>query len=387
MIITEKNNCTGCTACFEVCSKKAIHMVQDKEGFLYPEIDSSKCVNCYQCRGVCPSYYYSKNSIKRVIALKYKNEEVRKRSTSGGAFFAIAECIIKKGGWIYGAVFDEAMHVIHMGSNKLDDLIKFQGSKYTQSCLKDTFNDVLIKLKKSDYVLFTGTPCQCAGLKNFLNAKNVDTKKLFICDIICHGVPSPMLWDNHMKTLKEKHGDIKKYQCRSKVNGWHNHIELCEWNSGEIEYGTRFIQKQKGVFYSNLALRPSCAYCQYASIERCSDLTIADFWGIEKSHPEFDDNNGVSLVLINTNKAENLIKEIDNCITTKDASLDDCINRQPNLQNPTPVNQKKRVVFWNDFFRFGYIYVCKKYTDYGIKNYFIKQLNRVKGKLIKTIKR
>ena len=387
MVVIDKS-CTGCTACLNICPKQAITMKNNEEGFLYPLIDKDYCIECGLCDRVCP--IISKPQVMppiSILAAKTREIEIRRRSTSGGMFSALAEWTIDKGGWVYGASLDNEMHVIHKGTNSYEGIDAFRGSKYTQSNLSNIFVDIFDKLKTNCWVLFTGTPCQCGGLIKYLECKRANTSRLALCDIVCHGVPSPSLWMDHMNTLKKKHGDILDYRCRSKVNGWHNHIEYCRWKNGRIEYGTRFVQKQKNMFYTNLGLRNSCAECQYTSTERVSDLTIADYWGIENSYPQFDDNDGVSLVLVNTDKGKGIISELNQKIECIETSLASCLVRQPNLQHPTPVNLAKRAEFWEDYNSKGYLYCCRKYTEYGIKNWMKKQIGRVEKKIKRILKR
>ena len=382
MELISKIECTACTACLNSCPKRAITMKRDFEGFLYPEIVDELCIDCGICQKVCPI----RNSVKKelpikVLAAKNKCLEIRKKSTSGGMFSVLASKIIKDGGYYFGAVIDKDMNVCHKGSDNEDEIEIFRGSKYTQSDLKKVFQDVRNILNNDSCVLFTGTPCQCAGLKRYLDINHVNTKRLILCDLICHGVPSPRLWKDHMDSLIKRHGSIKEYQCRSKVKGWHNHIEYCEWKNGKVEYGTRFVQKHKNIFYTNLGLRPSCTTCKYATIERVSDFTIADYWGIENTVPSFDDNDGVSLVLINTIKGQTIISEIEDEIDYVETSIEECMKRQPNLQHPTLVDYHKREKFWEDYQKKGYMYCCRKYTEYGIVNWLKKQKQRVKRKL------
>lgn len=382
MKITDSSDCVGCTTCEKCCPRNAISMQKNEEGFLYPVIDEKKCIQCNICQKVCPINSVNNcDNIQKVFAVKHNSPDIRKQSTSGGAFTALAENILKKNGWVFGAMYDDNMNVVHGGTDSIDKVELFRGSKYTQTVLGNTFTLVEEKLNLGKNVLFTGTPCQCAGLKCYLDFKKTNQNNLVICDIVCHGVPSPLLWSDHMNSLEKKYGKIEHYYCRSKIKGWHNHIEHCVWKSGIVEYGTRFVQKQKNIFYTNLCLRESCGNCKFASLSRCSDITIADYWGIEKCHPEFDDDNGVSFFMINSVKGEKVFNEISESIVYINGCIEECFERQPNLQHPTPVDEEKRKIFWRDYHKHGYMYVCRKYTEYGYINAVRKQVARVKRKV------
>lgn len=382
-LFIDKNNCCGCTACMSICPNSAITMDTDKEGFKYPIIDAEKCIECNLCKDVCSfqnGYDISMNlSEPLVYAVKNNDESIRMSSTSGGAFTAISDYIIENHGVIYGVAFDDDFNVVHQRAENQEQRDKFKGSKYVQSELGDIFLQINQDLKENKDVLFTGTPCQCSGLKTYLNATNIITEKLVLCDIVCHGTPSPLLWRDHIESCEKKaNSKLKEYYCRSKILGWHGHNEMVVYENGKSDYRSLTSQKHKNVFYSHNGLRPSCHNCKYTNLERCSDITMADFWGIEKSMPDFDDNKGVSLLLINTYKGSEIFNKIKYKVAYKKSNTRDCL--QPQLQYPAKASPK-REKFWMDYYNKGYSFVVKRHTQLSIKNQIKIKVSLVLKKL------
>lgn len=350
-----KQECYGCTSCMNSCPVNAISMKEDEKGFQYPEVNKEKCINCGLCKRICPysNFKQSKNKIN-VYGVKNKDEAIRSKSTSGGVFTLLANIILNKKGRVYGCILDKNLKVVHIGSDKQEDIAKMRGSKYVQSDLNRVFSDIKKDLEKDKYILFTGTPCQCAGLRNYLRK---DYEKLYICDIICHGVPSPKLFKEHLKIL-EKKGKVENYIFRSKINGWHNHTEVVCYENNH-DYKSNLSQSFRQLFGSDLDLRDCCYECKFTNLNRVGDITIGDFWNLEKTAPEFDDNKGTNLVIINSQKGEKLFKEIKKDINYIDAS------NLEYIQSALKENVKKRDKvdkFWKDYQEKGYEYVLKKYT-------------------------
>lgn len=369
MIITQKNNCTGCTACEKVCAFNAISMKTDDEGFLYPEIDSEKCVECGKCKSICPSNRevvgeLVENTIEaKVFAAINKNDEIRKLSTSGGAFSAIADNILNKNGVIYGASFDADFQVVHARAENAEEYAKFRGSKYVQSQLGDTFSLIKNDLASGKNVLFTGTPCQVAGLYAFLgNSK--ERAGLFTCEMVCHGVPSPLMWKEHLALIeKEKKSKIINYKNRSKIAGWNCHNEHFFLENGVNEYKTKLSQNHKDLFYGHYIMRPACYECKYTGFPRVADVSIADFWGIENVMPDFYDNKGTSMVVVNTKKGEELFEEIKSNLEYRESNVKEAFkenHKRPAKKNP------QREQFWKDYKANGYLFVVKKYASYSL---------------------
>lgn len=307
-----KKDCNGCTLCTIGCPTNAIKMVEDNEGFFYPEIDEEKCIKCNKCKNICSNFNDSKGIEKVYMAIN-KNKEELKNSASGGMFYILARYVIEKNGVVFGVEYDENLRVRHNYYENLEECKKFQGSKYLRSDIGNSYKEVEKFLKQDRYVLFTGTPCQCNALKTYLKK---DYEKLIICDIVCHANPSQKVFDKYVKELEEKKNKkVKTVLFRSKENGWRNQTPIIEYEDGEKkEENTYFM-----AFVSELLGRPSCHDCKFATSKRVTDFSIADFWGIEKVLPEIiNDDTGISLFSVNTNKAQKIFEKINSSIVFKE---------------------------------------------------------------------
>ena len=373
-IFNSKYNCSGCTACMDSCPNDAILMVADSEGFKYPEINETKCLDCGLCQKVCPfhkDYNEGKKSqIPAAYAAKYKDDSVRLSSSSGGMFTALSNFILGENGVVYGAAFDDDFRVCHQKAENMVERDKFKGSKYVQSDLGKIFLDVKTELDNDKDILFTGTPCQIAGLRAYLGHKKYE--KLILCDLVCLGTPSPLIWSDYINLLlKNKTTKLKRFNFRDKGAGWHKSRLYAMFADGSTMYNTPMVDLFDSIFYQHIVLRPSCHACVFTNFDRVSDITIADFWGIEKCKPDFDDNKGVSLVLINTKKGEAIFENVKECLIYESSSIDEC--KQRHLTEPAKPSPK-RDVFWKDYYEHNFKYVAKKYTNYGF-------INRVKHKV------
>ena len=371
--ISKKENCCGCWACRNVCPTGAIEMQSDSEGFLYPLVDNSKCIHCNLCNNVCPfGDNISLNTIKEVYAIKNKDENIREQSSSGGFFSVLSDYIIKKEGVVYGAIFDKDFNVIHSKAENLEECSLFRGSKYVQSQLRDIHQDVRNILKEGKFVLFSGTPCQVNSLLRYLG-KEANSEHLITCDILCHGVPSPLIWHDYLNSVGR---NISSVNFRNKRNGWHS-SELSIYNEQSLllseDQATNVYYQ---LFLCHYSIRPSCAVCPYASTNRCGDFSIGDFWGIEKSEPEFDDDKGVSLVLVNTDKAKLLYEKLKGNIIFKESNINNCM--QPILQHPFQL-ASKRDEFWKDYKKRGLNHAILFFTYKGNKMWHIRMVKKLKN--------
>ncbi len=311
--LKSKYDCCGCSACVQACPKQCITMLPDSEGFLYPQIDYNQCINCCRCESACPIInIQEENQPIATFAAKNKNEGIRFKSSSGGIFTLIAENTITNGGIVFGAKFNEKWEVVHDYTETIDGISAFRGSKYVQSQIGGNYKKAKKFLEEGREVLFSGTPCQIAGLHRFLNKKY---DNLLTIDIICHGVPSPMIWQKYIHQYQQQN-PIANISFRDKTNGWKNYeFLLCNDNDNDNETVFREKRHQNiymNLFLSDLCLRPSCQQCPGKSGRSHSDITIADFWGVEQLYPEFDDDKGTNLVLVNSGKGDNLFKSL-NC--------------------------------------------------------------------------
>lgn len=371
-LFTNKNQCCGCTACYSICPKNAIKMEYDEEGFLYPSINGDLCVDCGMCKSVCAFQNgCEKHRVIKGYALKHKDMDTRMKSRSGGAFAGLANYILSLGGVVYGAVYGENYSVKHFRCADKKDLPKIQGVKYIQSEMNDIFADVKSDLENGKYVLFSGTTCQVAGLLAFL--EKTDVSKLYTADLICHGVPNNMIWQEFLHWNERKYkGKLTDAKFRDKCYGWKPHFESVTIN-GKKHKTKRFAL----MFYENDILRPSCYECRYASLDRVGDFTLGDFWGIQKQHKEMRDKTGCSLFMINTQKGEELFDKISENFILKEADVVKASFPNPNLRFPTP-RPKRREYFWELYKTYDFDKVMKIYNRKIFKSRVKKNLRKIK---------
>lgn len=345
--IKEKRNCCGCSACVQRCPRLCISLNADDEGFLYPEIDRKLCINCGLCEKVCPIINQNTKTrpIKAYAGIN-PNEEVRQNSSSGGIFTMLAEETINAGGVVFGVSFDNNWIPRHEDIKCIGDIYKLRGSKYVQSRLDDCYKKVKLYLEAERKVLFTGTPCQIAGLKKFLGR---DNSNLLTVDFICHGVPSPGVWYWYLKNaaLKTNHACgtfsmsiqngislIKDIKFRDKSYGWRNYCFVLQKFADESKNVLSALKDDNGYmisFLNNISLRPSCYDCQAKCGKSGSDITIADFWGIENLRPDMDDDKGVSLILANSKKGKSCINGIQAILV--EINIDEAISCNKSWEN------------------------------------------------------
>ncbi|MDU1444058.1 MAG: Coenzyme F420 hydrogenase/dehydrogenase, beta subunit C-terminal domain [Clostridium cochlearium] len=364
IIFNVKEKCCGCSACYNICPKQAIFMKPDEEGFLYPVIDEVLCVKCGKCTKVCPlitSGNYKRDFIPEFFVAQHKSENVLMESTSGGAFTAISDHILSEGGIIYGAHYDQEFNVIHGRAENVKQRNKMRVSKYVQSNLGDIFQQVKADLINGNIVLFTGTPCQIAGLRGFIGNFSL-LKNLYLCDLICYGIPSPRVWDDYKNILeKEYGGKLVDVKFRSKIVEWNrensNKSFMFKTSNSEAIYSDdRFY---KLFFGEKTIMRPSCEACPYTDIHRVSDITIADYWGIEKYAPEWKDPKGVSLIMTNTKKGEELLIKCSDTLKYEKRPKEEALVEQQRLREPVKF-AKNRKKFWKDYKKLGLDYLLKQ---------------------------
>ena len=314
--IKDKKNCTGCYACYSICPKNAITLEEDNEGFKYPKIDKEKCIKCGLCKKVCPvlnkkNTDENRNKEPSVMAAWNKDTDTRLDSTSGGVFSEIASQIFAEGGYVCGAIYDENFMVKHIVTNDAALLPQLRSSKYLQSDIKDCFKEIKKLLNNDKKVLICGSPCQIVGLYNFLGK---DYDNLLTCDFICRGMNSPKIFKMYMKSLENKYkSKIKSIKFKNKIHGWHNFSTKIDFENGKTYIGGRYFDSYMvGYLKYNAFVRPSCYECKFKDLPRKSDITLADFWGIEKINPKLDNNQGTSLVLLNSQKGKNFFKKLEN---------------------------------------------------------------------------
>lgn len=345
--IKNKQDCCGCSACAQRCPKQCIAMAEDEEGFLYPKVDISKCIDCHLCEKVCPVINQDEpRTPLNVYAAKNQNDQIRLDSSSGGIFTILAEQVINAGGVVFGACWDEEWNVKHDYAECLDNLSKFRSSKYLQSIIGDNYFKAEQFLKAGRTVLFTGTPCQIAGLKHFLRK---DYDNLLAVEVICHSVPSPGIWQRYLEerlqTLKWSKSDIKHISFRNKKTGWKCYSFIIENKNGNVfsELGSKNAFMRG--FLADLYTRPSCQACPSKQLKSGSDITLGDFWGIDSLMPEIDDDKGVSAIIINTEKGRKALHSVNNLIPSSWADM--CVNN-PALVKSAKVSENKEHFFLKD---------------------------------------
>lgn len=347
--IRRNGDCCGCEACVQVCPKNCIDFSSDAQGFLYPEVNKESCIDCGLCEKVCPvinKTNQSKNNPSTLYAVKSSDDTIRQQSSSGGFFSLLADYVLTKGGVVYGAAFDAAFTICHIRVDNIENLYKLRGSKYVQSRIGQTFRECKDDLKAGKLVLFTGTPCQISALGHFLHK---DYDNLIKVEVVCHGVPSPMIYQQYLKETIIKDVEdrtITKVNFRTKLGSWKKYFFTVEYKDrGEIcEYKECVTDSlyMKG-FLSDLYIRPSCFECPAKNFTSGADFTIADFWGQEYTFPEFDDDKGVSAVLANTVKAQEIFSQISAVVVEKPFA--DFIKYNPSLVK-SPVQTYSYGKFW-----------------------------------------
>lgn len=359
----KRRKCCGCTACEKVCPTHAIKMSPDNEGFLYPHVDNQICVECGLCNQVCPFGQHKDNKEKiplGVYGFKHKSNEVRILSSSGGAFTAIANMVLEKKGVVYGCAFNDKYEAVHIRITTCQALERIRKSKYVQSRLDDIFLQVQADLEEEKYVLFTGTACQVAGLSKYIEQKKISNKTLLCCDIICHGVPSPLIWKEYIEYQRAQLGGMIQSVCFREKNSHGGWTPLVM----QIRTTEKVYKKQSDsdpfyrLFFDHYILRPCCHECPFTNFSRPSDITIADFWGIEKANSGFADSLGVSLLLVNSEKGASVFNYIKEDNDIYQSNIQECL--QPNLQQPTAINPQ-REQFWNVYYEQGFLAAMKMY--------------------------
>lgn len=318
MKIESLTTCTGCSACYAVCPHGAITMEQDKEGFYIPVIQEATCTQCGLCDKTCPVLEPAKTVAgeSKAFAIINQNEVIRRESSSGGVFTALAHQVLCRGGVVFGARYDEQLEVVHGWTEDEAGLKDFRGSKYTQSNLKESFRECKDFLKAGRIVLFSGTPCQIAGLQSFLRKP---FENLILVDFICHGVPSPKLWQEYKKFHEKKSASrrIVRTASRRKNCGWKQFSLAFTFDDASEYCQTLDKDWYLQLFLRDMCLMESCYQCQFktqAGCKRPSDITLADFWGVQNEYPELDDDKGTSLVVAHSPMGEKLLQGLENCL-------------------------------------------------------------------------
>lgn len=380
-ILSNIQNCMGCHGCANICPKKCIDMKPDVEGFLYPTVDYCICIKCNKCVKVCPIINKVDLDINPIAyACINKDEEIRLDSSSGGVFTLIAEKVIDKGGVVFGAAFNDEFEVEHNFIETKDQLGIFRGSKYVQSKIGITYEQAKMYLNSGREVLFSGTPCQIAGLKSFLGKYY---SNLITLDIICHGVPSPDVWQKYIKFRENQSGSsIEKIAFRRKESSWKRFSVSFKF-SNNTEYRQNLTKDlYMRVYLKDICLRPSCYKCYFKTLNRQSDITLADFWGIQYILPEMDDDKGTSLILVNSKKGKLMFNDISERMIFKEVDIFQAIKfNLPAVKSVKP--NKNRDEFFLHLNRLPFDKLVKRYcTDKISINLLIKKVITVIKRIV-----
>lgn len=375
----DKKACCGCTACYSVCPVGAISMEEDSEGFLYPKVDEEKCIKCHKCESVCAfkADIARKPTEKaaRVFAARVKDKKVLEKSSSGGIFVPMSDLFLKDGGAVACCIYNYENHTNEFRLvTDVSQRDKALGSKYMQSVAGDVFKlcENWLAENEGKKLLFVGMGCQAAGFLRYAEIKGFGDRVCTV-DLICHGSPSPKIWREYISALEEKNGGKTSFiTFKDKRIGWDTPKAFAVIGGKEVS-----TQEYVDLFYKRCALRPSCHECPYASVQRNTDITIGDFWGIQSAMPDFYDVKGNSLMLVHTKKGEELLESMRNVLEVKEYFGEGHL--QPNLVRPTP-KSKKREQFWKDHDSKGIGFAVKKYGR-------VKMRVRLKKKIKKEIKK
>lgn len=339
--LADHNHCTGCGACFSVCPRDAITMKRDQEGFAYPAVNADTCIHCGRCTAVCPPLHpRPQGPLPAVYAAWNRDDAVRKDSTSGGVFTALAEYVLEDGGVVYGAAMDGHQHLSHIAVFRKEDLWRLRGSKYVQSDLGNTFREIREVLKNRP-VLFTGTPCQVDGLYRFLGQR---PENLLTCDLVCHGVPSPGVWEDMVHSIETRKGKgVQAVRFRNKVTGWKDGHFTTVYDDGSVDTAPLFRTEYGRAFGRALFLRPSCHRCPYTSMTRPGDFTLGDFWGLHPDELPEQQQLGVSLLIVNTPHASHIFDQLP--VARKAFPPERAIAGNPRLASPIPASPERSAFF------------------------------------------
>ncbi|MCG2759822.1 MAG: Coenzyme F420 hydrogenase/dehydrogenase, beta subunit C-terminal domain [Candidatus Delongbacteria bacterium] len=373
--LCDKELCTGCSACYDICPNKSIEMLKNDEGFLYPSIKFDSCISCGKCQEICPIINFeenTQNNFKEAYLAWCLNDEKRINSTSGGVFRVFSEASLEENRLVVGAGFDEIFNLKHTIAENPDECKIFYGSKYLQSDMRGIYKAVQEKLQNGNSVMFSGLPCQIDAIKRFL--PNDLNTKLITCELLCHGVPSPGIFSDYVKYLENKFNrKLIHYNFRSKINGWNKmSVELTFAGKKKKSYKAKYCPYHTW-FGLHISLRESCYYCKYRSRNRNADITIGDFWGIEKLISNVDVSKGVSLIYTNNEKGKDFLEKCSDKLFLKEIDVEkSLVGRKIVLNNfELPVLRKD---FMEDYKNIPMKKLIKKYPASTLLKYIILRL-------------
>ena len=363
--ICPQAQCTGCAACAQSCAHGAVMMQVGTNGFMYPKIDDAACVDCGLCKNVCPMNADIKGAEPANVYLCWnRHDDIRIKSSSGGLFSVIASWIIGQGGVVCGAAYDDDMNVIHQIVDCEDGLDKLRGSKYVQSATNDCYKRIKDELKTDRWVYFVGTPCQVAGLRNYLRR---DYEKLIISDLICHGVPSNDLFVRQIRQLEKTYGyKVKDFMFRSKKRfGQGCDLQVVTADGKSRFYNAELMPYFYG-FWNNITLRPSCYVCRFANTRRVGDITLGDYWLAKKEFPDVKMSKGLSLALVNTERGQEVWHKISHELECRESTLQQAEYGQGQLKAPV-ARPKANIYYLEKYGKLDFNSCCQKFLTPPLK--------------------
>ena len=375
----KKESCCGCKACQDICPVNAILFEIDEEGFWYPNVNKKKCIECKKCERICPQLKQIKKVEPiQVYAARNKDKDIVNKSSSGGIFTALATAVLERKGHVYCVEYDYNIVARFKCIDTLEGLDSCRGSKYVQADTEGIFKHILEDLSKGIFVMFVGTPCQAAAVREI--TKN-NKENILIVDFICHGVPSPMIFKDFIEYLQKRNkSKVIKYNNRCKAEGW-KQLEEVTFENGKVDHVSSLSQAWHNIFFTHNCLRPSCTECRYNHYEkREADITIADFWGIEKYHKDFSDINGNSIVVLYTFNGVNWFERISESVISIPSKLEYCLELQPHFKGEGAV-AASREEFWEDYKKKDMNYITKKYGKCALKLRVKKYIKRKIGRI------
>lgn len=388
--ICNLEECTGCLACFNVCPKEAIY-IEEENAFYYPKINREVCINCGLCKKICPSNNKVEKTFpidKVAYAILNKNKEIRDTSSSGGVFYDLAKTIISSNGSVYGAAWNDELNVKHIRIDSIEKIKLLQGSKYVQSDINNSYTRAKKDLDEGKKVLFSGVPCQIAGLISFLEK---DYDNLYTCEVLCHGNASPIIFNDHKEYIEKKYNSkIKNINFRFKTK------EKCQNIEYKLSDGQKILLTEpiNDYFYcgfqNGTLLRSSCFNCNYIGIKRCADITLADFWGLKNDAIKKEDNLSYpSLVFVNTEKGYNLFNENKRKWIIVERPIEEAIYGNLSLRRAIPMD-RWRSIFFKEYKQYGYEISAKK--NLIVHNNIKEIIKKILGKnftrlILKVMKR
>lgn len=379
-VLKDEESCVGCNACYCACNFNAIKLTKDKGGFFYPKINIEKCIQCGQCHAVCPVENKKFEDSKKceIYVCQNKDNIQRKNSSSGGVFSALAEYVLEREGYVFGAMYDEKFRVYHGSINKKSELKKLQGSKYVQSDMGTIFLDVLQKLKSNKYVLFSGTPCQVEALKKFLK-KEYDN--LITMDFVCHGVPSPLIFKRYLSFIEKKFNKkIKNVYFRDKSFGYASSTMAIEFNDGKFINSDADVKSYKRMYFKGLISRKACYNCKFKAIKHNCDFTVFDCWSMNRFNKVWDDDKGSSYVIVQSNKGRQILQEISK-LRLKRINLEKIISSDAKMLINSDIENPQRDNLMMDINLISYKDILNKYCKASCMEII---LNKVKPYIYKT---